>query len=177
MIIFDNETTNLTVPAAAPIEQQPCVMEFAAIKVDDKLCEIARMEFLCDPRRAIPLEAVRITGITNDAVKGKPPYLSHVPAIVDFFLGERELVAHNLAFDVSVTKYELMRIDRVTSFPWPPKQICTVEATIGLKGYRLRLGELYEILTGKSMKEAHRAMVDVEALLDCVRVLRKRKMI
>lgn len=178
MIVLDNETTNLTMPEAAPLDQQPRIIEFAAIKLDDKtLKETERIDFLCDPRMIIPPESVKITGITNEMVKGLPPFLAHVPRMVDFFLGQRTVVAHNLSFDVTILRYELQRLGRVTSFPWPPEQICTVEATMGLKGYRLKLGDLYELLMGKPMKEAHRAIVDVEALCDCVRALRKKKVI
>lgn len=178
MIVFDTETTDLTQPEAAPIEQQPHIIEFAGIKLDDKtLKEIGRMEFLCKPPVIIPPESVKITGITNEMVKGKPPFVSYIPLLVDFFLGEWVLVAHNLSFDVTILRYSLSRYGRVTSFPWPPIQICTVEATLNMKGFRLNLGVLYKELTGEDHKDAHRAMPDVEALAKVVRILRKKGII
>jgi DNA polymerase III epsilon subunit-like protein len=175
MIVIDNETTHLTVPEAAPIEQQPSVTEFAAIRLDDKtLKEVNRMQFLCDPRVPIPPESIAITGITNEMVKGRPPFSAFFPALVDYFLGERTVAAHNLSFDIAVLRHEINRLGRVTAFPWPPVQICTVERTINLKGHRLNLGDLHLLLTGKEHKDAHRAMADVEALCRVIRALRKK---
>ncbi len=175
MIILDTETTNLAAPEAAPIEQQPWVTEFAAIKVDDKLKEVERLEFLCRPKVPIPAEAVQITGITNEMVKDKPPFSAFVPRLIDFFLGERCMVAHNMSYDATVLRHELNRLGRVTAFPWPPVQICTVEQTLSIKGFRINLGDLHLELTGKPHKDAHRAMADVEALYRVVKELRKRK--
>lgn len=178
MIVFDTETTDLPMPEAAPIEQQPHIVEFAGIKLDDKtLKEVGRIEFLCKPPVIIPPESVKITGITNEMVKGKPPFVSYIPLLVDFFLGERVLVAHNLSFDVTILRYSLSRYGRVTSFPWPPTQVCSVELTIGLKGYRLNLGALYEIATGRHMAEAHRAMKDTEHLVEVCRWFKKKNML
>lgn len=175
MICFDTETTNLTSPEAAPLEQQPRVMELAAIILDDKtLKEQRRFEFLCDPRMPIPLESIKITGITNEMVKGKPPFVKFVPELTEFFLGQRIVAAHNLSFDLTVLRYELQRLGKVTAFPWPPTQLCTVEKTVALHGYRMKLGDLHLELTGREHKDAHRAMADVEALCDVVRVLRKK---
>lgn len=175
MIIFDTETTNLVAPDAAPLDQQPYIVEFAAIKVDEKtLKEVARLEFLAKPKVPIPLESIQITGITNEMVKNAKPLAAHFPALVDFFFGCRTIIAHNLSFDLSVLRHEFTRLGKVTAFPWPPEQICTVERTLQLKGYRLNLGALHLELTGKELKEAHRAMADVEALARCVRALRKK---
>ncbi len=178
MIVLDTETTNLTVPDAAPLEQQPSIVEFAAIKLDDKtLKQVARMEFMCKPHTIIPPDSIAITGITNDMVKDKPPFAAYYMQLVDFFLGERVIVAHNLAFDLSCIKYELIRIGKLTAFPWPPQQICTVEKTVHILGHRMNLGALHLHLTKKEHTDAHRAMADVEALVRCVGALRKLKVI
>jgi DNA polymerase III subunit epsilon len=175
VIILDNETTDLTAPDAAPIEQQPYITEFAGIKLDDKtLKEVARFTFLCKPKILIPAKAVEITGITNQMVAGCPPFVKFLPEFTEFFIGERIVVAHNLAYDIAVIKYELQRLNRVTAFPWPPRQICTVELTVPMKGYRMNLGDLHLELTGKPHKDAHRAMADVEGLVNIVQVLRKK---
>ncbi len=177
MIVFDTETTNLTSPEAAPIEQQPRIIELAAIALDDKLKEVRRFEFLCNPKMPIPLESIKITGITNEMVKGAPPFVAFLPDLTDFFLGERTVVAHNLSFDLAILRYELQRLGKVTAFPWPPDQWCTVEKTVAMHGYRMKLGDLYKELTGKEHREAHRAMADVEVLVEVVRALRKRGLI
>ncbi len=178
MILFDTETTSLTAPEAAPIEQQPWIMEFAAIKVDARsLKETARLQFMCKPPIPIPLDSIKITGITNEMVAGKPPFAAFFPQLQDFFLGERYIIAHNLSFDITALRHEIGRLGKVTAFPWPPKQWCTVEKTLNMKGYRLSLGALHELLFGKPHEDAHRAMIDVEAMWRCVKELRKRKLL
>lgn len=178
MILLDTETTNLTAPEAAPLDQQPHIMEFAAIKLDDKsLLEKDRLDFLCNPRVLIPPESVKITGINDAMVAKRPPLVTFFGQLVEFFLGERIVIAHNLAFDIGVMKYEFMRLGRLTAFPYPPIQICTVEKTINLKGHRLALGDLHLFLTGKPHSDAHRAMPDVEALVRVVRELKKKGML
>lgn len=178
MVIFDTETTSLTVPEAANINSQPRIIEFAAIKVHNgNLSEISRIESLIHPGISIPVESVKITGITDKMVQNAKRFVSFYEELCEFFLGEDTLCAHNLAFDSAVMKYELMRIDKQFKFPYPWKQICTVEATIGLKGFRLNLGKLHELATGKEHVDKHRAMPDVEALATCVRWLRKKKLV
>ncbi len=177
MVIFDTETTNLTVPEAAPIDQQPYIIEFAAIKVNiQTLVEESRLEFFVRPPRSIPEDSTKITGITNAMVQDALPFAGHYRKLCNFFGGQRWMAAHNLSFDILMLKYELMRIGKLTAFPWPPNQVCTVEASLPLHGYRMGLGDLHRELTGEEHQDAHRAMADVEALLRVVRVLRKKKM-
>lgn len=163
-IIFDNETTGLVKPAASNISMQPKIIEFAGIKIDEEGNELGRLEFICDPQQ--PLEEIikKITGFKDEDLKGKPTFREKIDELTDFFFGVDYCVAHNCSFDISCLYYELLRNDRVTRFPWPPQQICTVEATMHLKGHRLKLGDLHVMATGQDIKNAHRAMADVEAL-------------
>jgi DNA polymerase III epsilon subunit-like protein len=176
MILFDTETTELTKPLPVPLNDQPRIIEFAAINLNDKtLREMSRMEFLCNPGIPLSAEIQKITKLTDTDLQHEPLFPHFYPTLCDFYLGERSMVAHNLAFDRSVLTFELQRIDRLTQFPWPPKHICTVEASYYLHNRRLKLTELYNIVSGKDYKDAHRAMNDVEALVEVVRWLRKEK--
>lgn len=177
MILFDTETTGLPMPEAATIEQQPYVIEFAAIRLDEKLKETGRIDFLCKPPILIPEEATKISGITNDKVAKTLAFGGHYKELCKFFLGEATLVGHNVNFDISMLRFELIRIGKLTAFPWPYEQVCTVERTLPMKGHRLNLSELHKMLTGKEHTGAHRAMADVEALHRVVLALRKKKMI
>lgn len=174
MIIWDTETTGLPKPETCPLDEQPRIIEYAGIKLDDKtLKEKGRMEFICNPGIKLDEVITKITGLADRDLEDKPPFVAFYPKLVDFYLGERSMVAHNLPFDRSLLTFDLMRIDCLTKFPWPPKHICTVEASMGVRGYRLKLELLHEIVTGMKHKDAHRAMNDVEALVTCVRWLRK----
>jgi DNA polymerase III epsilon subunit-like protein len=175
MIVFDTETTGLSKPESAPLTDQPKIIEFAAIKLDSKtLKEKDRIEFLLNPKEPLDEFIIKNCKITDDMLADQPTFVEKYPQLVEFFLGERELVAHNVGFDRSLLTFELMRIDKLTQFPWPPKHICTVEASYGIKNFRLNLSKLYAMAAGgKEMKEWHRAIKDVESLVTCVRYLRK----
>lgn len=174
MIIFDTETTGLLKSSIVDLEQQPKIIEFAAIKLDDKtLEEVDRIEFLVNPGHALPAVITKITGIEDSDLKDVKPFVDYYEQLTNFFLGEKYLIAHNVAFDVGMLTTELSRIGRLTQFPWPPIQICTVNKTMTIKGYRLKLSILYSHLFGEEFKEAHRAMNDVMALVRCVKTLIK----
>ena len=179
MIVFDVETTGLLEKEAAPLEKQPQIIEFAAVKLDDvKLKEVDRMSVLINPGIKLPPEIIKITGLMDGDLKGEPTFPQILPTIITFFLGERMLVAHNVAFDTGCLRHELRRLDLLTRFPWPPEQVCTVEATMSLRGYRLNLDKLHQELFKKAPEgKRHRAMADVEFLVKIVRELRKRKML
>jgi DNA polymerase III epsilon subunit-like protein len=132
------------------------------------LNEIEVLEFLVNP--GIPLEPIitKITGLTDDDLKDKKPFVAHLDEVIEFFLGERQLVAHNLPFDKTVLTFELERLDLVTSFPWPPKQICTVEVGETIWNKKRKLGDIYLEITGQEHKGAHRAIADVRALIKII---------
>ena len=177
MIVFDTETTGLPKPSSVPLEEQPKIIEFAAIKLDNKtLKETDRVEFLLNPEEKLDPVITKITGLKDEDLIGQPLFVEQYPLLADFFLGEREMVAHYVAFDRSLLEFDLRRIDKLMQFPWPIKHTCTVEASYPLKNFRLKLTQLHEIVTGSPHKEAHRAMADVEALATCVRWLRKKGM-
>lgn len=178
MIIFDTETTGLPKPDSCPLEEQPKIIEFAAVKLDNKtLKKVDEIEFLINPGEKLEAIITKITGLTDASLKDAAPFVAYYPALVDFFLGERSMAAHYLAFDRSLLSFDLQRIDKLTRFPWPADHICTVEASYPIKNHRLKLTDLYQIVTGSVHKEAHRAMADVEALATCVRWMRKKGML
>jgi DNA polymerase-3 subunit epsilon len=173
MIVFDTETTGLPLPLTAPIEKQPHILEFAGIKLcDTTLEEVGRFEFLAKPPFPISAEITAINGIKDSDVADKPPFAAHYLALAEFFLGERVMVAHNLAFDRKILAFALKRLEKHTHFPWPIEHICTIEKTMHMKGHRLNLTKLHEECFGVGFAGAHRAMADVEALVRCVRYLR-----
>lgn len=177
MILFDTETTGLVGPATLPLNKQPEIIEFAAIKLhDDTLEEEDRMEFLCKPANLpLPDKITEITGIKTKDLEDKEPFAAHLKPLCQFFLGQRTIVAHNLKFDVDMLSLELRRLGALHRFPWPYLHICTVERSKKIKGRRMRMGELYTHLTGKEIEGWHRAMADVESLCEIVRELKKLK--
>jgi len=172
MIIFDTETTGLIQSGLVDLSKQPHIIEFAAIKLDDKtLEEKERLEFLCYPGISLPPKITEITRLSDVDLINQPKFSERFPDLVKFFFAEKYSVAHNHEFDSGILALELRRLKRQYKFPWPPVQFCTVASTMSLKGYRLNLTALHHHLFGTGFEEAHRAMNDVEALTKCVRKL------
>jgi DNA polymerase III alpha subunit (gram-positive type) len=183
VIIFDTETTDLISNTGLPLRLQPKVIEIYAKKIHldpgkfggvEDWEDVSDINFLVNPMVPIPKESSDITGITDDMVKGCDPISVVWPHIVDFFKGANFMVAHNLAFDRQIMAFEQKRIDENSVFPFPKGQICTVESTMHLKGHRLNLQALHELLLGERFEAAHRAKNDVLALERCFKVLWER---
>jgi len=152
---------------------QPRITEFGAIKLDEDLKEIDVIEFLVNPGIPLDPKITKITGLTDDMLKDQKPFIARLDQIVDFFLGERILVAHNLPFDRAILKFELERVGRILSFPWPPEQICTVEVGETVWNKKRKLGDIYLEVTGQEHKGAHRSIADVRALIEIVKWYKK----
>lgn len=178
MIVFDTETTGLPKPEGSAIGLQPQIIEFAGIKLhDETLEEVARLEFLANPGAPLPEIIIKITGLTDALLAPAKSFGANFKALAEFFLGERCMVAHNVAFDRHLMTFEMTRLGKMNAFPWPIEHKCTVEASMPILGRRMKLGELHKHFFGAEHTEAHRAMPDVEALVGCVRELRKGGMI
>ena len=146
MIVFDLETTGLPKAEGSDLDMQPRIIEFGAIKVDDDLEEVDRLEFFCNPGHELDPQIIKITNITDDMLKDKKPFIAHYKDLCEFFIGQREIVAHNLPFDRKVLRFELERVDKLTKFPWPIEHICTVEVGQQVWGKMRKLGDIYEEL-------------------------------
>jgi DNA polymerase-3 subunit alpha (Gram-positive type) len=167
MIFLDTETTGLLKPAAIRTIEQPFIIELYACKVDKDFKFIGEIETFIKPPVPISEEITKITGIDESMVKDAPTFIEVYKDLVDFFLGEETLIAHNAPFDVGVLYWELFRADKEKHFPWPHRHVCTVERTMPMENRRLPLAKLHEKLLGKPHENAHRAKDDVHALIRC----------
>lgn len=175
MIVFDTETTGL-IAKGKGLKEQPFIVEFAGIKLDDEsLEEKGRMTFFCRPPIAIPMEAVNVHHITDEMLANEKPFVAFIPELQEFFFGERKMVAHYCDYDKSMLSNELQRAGYIQKFPWPMEHICTIERSYSIQNFRLNLAKLHKLATGEDFVDAHRAMPDCEALVRCVRWLRKEK--
>lgn len=177
MIIFDTETTGLIQNVAKPLAQQPQIIEFYAMKLDDETLEEQGRFHSLFFAKEVPQEVTSITGITTEQLKSEPRFSQKFDELCEFFLGERILAGHNLSFDRDMLMFELRRLNMVTNFPWPKRHICTVESTEAMDGFRLSLMALHEKLFGHKFDSAHRAQADVEATAACLRELVNRGII
>ncbi len=100
LIALDTETTGLS-----PLEGHK-IVEIGAVEILDG--RLTGKEYSCylDPCRSVPEEVVKIHGLSDDFLKGKPLFKEIMPAFLSF-LGESPLIIHNAPFDLSFLKREL----------------------------------------------------------------------
>lgn len=167
-LIFDTETTGLTLHPDAKIDLQPRMIEFGGVLLslaDGSIIE--EISILINPGCTLPAEIVKITGITDDDLKDAPSFLDSMPQLARVFSQAVAVVAHNLPFDRAILRGELLRA-KVVDFPWPARETCTVGLYRAEWGRNPRLGELYEAIIGHPPKSAHRALGDVHTMVEII---------
>lgn len=176
-LLLDTETTGLVKPGLVPLNQQPHMIEFYGVLVNDACEPIEELEFLCRPPVTISQEVIDITKITNEMVANEPPVGMWLPTLRTLLGKADAVVAHNLSFDYEIISNEFLRHDTDpddVSRIWPKIRICTVEQTEWMLGIRLNLETLHSELGLGTFKNAHRAKNDVQALLRCFKALKER---
>jgi DNA polymerase III subunit epsilon len=106
-IVFDTETTGLNP------DQGDRIVEVGCIELVNYLPTGREFQIYINPGRPVSESTVRITGITNEVLRGKNPF-SH-PDVVDRlmeFFGEDPIVAHNAEFDRVFLNTELALLGR-----------------------------------------------------------------
>ena len=165
IIVFDTETTGIPKHPGAKIEAQPKCIELAAVAVDFDGEIVDQYVQLFDPGQPLEPIITKITGITDEVLKDQPRFADKLPEIRKFFDRAAACVAHNLPFDTTIIELEVERAGG-KPFIWPPIQICTVQENAERWGRRPKLVELYEEVMGRPLAQTHRALDDVEALID-----------
>jgi len=90
-VVFDLETTGLSA-----IKDK--IIEIGAVKIQDGKI-IARYSTFVNPKRPIPFEITKLTGIQDTMVLDAPEIEKVLPEFLEF-IGDATLVAHNAGFDV-----------------------------------------------------------------------------
>jgi DNA polymerase III subunit epsilon len=171
--VIDTES-GLVNNSGIALDKQPHVIEFYGCIIDESGAVIRELGFLCNPEVPIEKDVVRITGITDAMVAKEKPFRERVEELQDFFLDADAVVGHNLFHDMSVLNFELQRCGVEPALFWPEIKICTVECTEHLRGYRLSLSALHELLFNQGFSGAHRAKNDVAATVKIFIELVKR---
>lgn len=167
LIVYDTETTGLVKHPDAPLAKQPRVIEFgaAALSLADGRV-IKKFKQLINPGEEISAEITGITSITNDDVKDAPSFAKAWASVIAPFLNKGTvLLAHNEPFDHAVIDYELRRAKK--TFKWP-QSFCTISLYRERWGRDMKLTELYAGFVGKELDQKHRALSDVEAVVEIV---------
>lgn len=164
IVLFDTETTGLLLPDNAPLEEQPKIIEFYGVRINEEFEILSELETYIDPGEPITKEITQITGIKTADVEGQPTFHDMSNNIALLFAGADLSVAHNIAFDNGMLNVEFQRIAQQR--PCAVNDLCTVEFWKDKYGYRWSLGAIYNKLFGSAFK-AHRAKNDVHALVRC----------
>lgn len=155
--LWDTETTGMS-------PRYHRIVEIAAIRVE---CDGTRRTFqtLIHPEQKIPYGAMCVHGIRDCDVANAPKFHEIAPQFMAFAQGST-LVAHNARFDLGFLQESLTRCGLP---PWDGKAMDSIpvfkQVFPGLKSYKLQiLRELFQL--GRGDEQAHRALGDVEILLE-----------
>lgn len=161
-LILDTETTGLISNHAVKLERQPEIIEYFSVLTDLSTGERHReFEILIKPSNPISAEITEITGIDDEMVKDALGFSEVAELIKADIESAPMVIAQNASFDKEVINIEFERLGLIVKWPFT---ICTVEATLHFKGYRLKQAQLYSHLFNDTFKDAHRARPDGEAL-------------
>ena len=98
-ICFDTETTGLDPFTGDRLLEIGCIELINNKRTGNYFHEII------NPERDIPEDAVRIHGISNDKVIGKPIFKDIIDKFIEF-VADSPLIAHNAPFDMKFLHYE-----------------------------------------------------------------------
>lgn len=178
-IVFDIETTGLP-PRDADWETDyaefPHIVQLAWI-VGDK-----ENDYLIKPDGyEISAEMTAIHGTSHDkAVKEGHKLVLVLKAFLFDAQNCENLIGHNVNFDTSVIKANLIRcglgIEQFNEILHKDKRFDTMMKSMKVMGVSKwpKLGELYQFLFNKDIENQHNAFADIKATLECYDELKKR---
>lgn len=186
-LVFDVETTGLIDNRTLRLDKQLNIIEIYACLADLRYGQvIEEYESLVKPPKpfpeVIPIDErkkkkktiTEITGLTNAMLDSSPAFGDIAPQLKRLLETAPCVISHNLSFDKEAVEIEFERLGQTIT--WPPG-VCTVEASIHCKGYRMNLPELHEYLFGKPIIDRHRAKIDTKHLLDCCVEMHRRELL
>ncbi|HNW34250.1 MAG TPA: 3'-5' exonuclease [Candidatus Ozemobacteraceae bacterium] len=150
-VTLDLETTGFAPPAAK-------VTEVAMISIVEDTEE--SFHTLIDPGEPIPAEIIKLTGITDEMVKGKPTIREVVPIMAGILQGSI-FVSHNVPFDWSFISHAWREYYNV---PLQMPSMCTLRLSrryLGLASNKLGIVARHLCV---ELTDAHRAMGDTLAV-------------
>jgi DNA polymerase III epsilon subunit-like protein len=183
-LFFDTETTGLPSGSTSDFRNWPRILQIAWLLIDENKDIKSKNSYIIKPEGYnIPKRVIKIHGITMKRALEEGVVLDYA---LHRFLADvnfaKVLVAHNIAYDYGVIRGELLR-KRIPDFLKGYSQFCTMTSKPVLdycKIFRANgsrqcpsLSELYFLLFGEKLDNAHDAFKDAEACADCFFELRK----
>lgn len=162
-LALDVETTGLN-----PREDRVLELALVPFNIENTIKEFCE---LFDVERSLPKEIIKITGITESMLIGKPKIAEFFPKILNLWTKAKFIVAYNVKFDRPFLEEELARMNKsLPDLPWidPFVFICSFDKF--KKGKKLSDAALR---WGVELNQAHRALSDAKA---CGELLLKMKL-
>lgn len=115
------------------------------------------------------VRATHIHGITEIMAAGGKTLEQIVEDVSPWFSRCSIIAGHNVKFDIAILSSELYRagLNEMADMIRSRRILCTMAGGKDLYHKNLKLGVLYEMLTGKKMTNAHNAVADVAATTAC----------
>lgn len=99
-IVLDTETTGLSP------DQGDRLIELGCLELINRRPTGKTLHFYFNPDRAVPAEALKVHGLSNEFLENKPRFHEKAEEIMRFIKGA-ELIIHNAEFDLSFLNAEL----------------------------------------------------------------------
>ena len=119
-ITLDTETTGLRP------EDGHRILEIGAVEMIDGVKTGKIFHHIIDPERDIPYEVVKIHGIDNAKVVGKPKFRDIMDEFLEF-IKDSEVVIHNAKFDIGFLNNELDKMNKGKIWNHLKKITCSLE--------------------------------------------------
>ena len=173
-LFIDTETTGLPREnnlSPMEIDKWPRLVSVAYILCDEREV-IEKKYFIIKPKGfIIPPESTKIHGITTAEAISNGCVLSDVLESINPIIDRSTfIVGHNVIFDINIINAEFYRYNKTLPLSLKP-YYCTMRLSKDICGLPNKkyptLEELYNILKGESIENAHNAMADTEAAMEC----------
>jgi len=195
ILFFDTETTGL-MDKTLPLNERACIVQLAYIigmYNGETMDVIEKKNIMCKPLVPIHPKAQEVHGFSDETVANCPPFIDIAGDFFRSILEADMIVGHNIKFDIDMVEAEAEKI-------WPDaskrnafisklrkKSLCTMTPSVqlckcpfpsGKRGYKWpKLTELYRFLFDKEVENAHDALGDITATMECFIELHQRKKI
>ena len=154
-VVLDTETTGFE-----PADGHR-VVEIGCVELMEHLPTGRTYRCYLNPERPVPIETLRVHGLSDEFLADKPKFADIVDEFLEF-IGDAALVIHNASFDMRFVNAELHRIGR-PPIPYA-RAIDTIEIAKGkIPGARYSLDELCKRFDiDLSARTKHGALLDAE---------------
>ena len=173
-LFIDTETTGLPKDdSLSPMvtDNWPRLVSVAYILTEDREVVDSNYYIIKPNGFIVPPESTKVHGITTADAISRGQVLSETLEILKQKIDECTfIVGHNVEFDINVLNSEYYRYNKTLPISLKP-HFCTMKLSkdfCGLPNNKYpTLEELYSILKGNSFSNAHNAMADTQAAMEC----------